>query len=498
MKKFFVKILLSGFFSLLLAAQADAGRHFCKRYHPKAYTPCETALPLLYSDQFNSFNADYWSSENRRARIHRQEWLGIWFDTVTSADYADQNLDSVRVVLRFRTIKWARPEFKLNFTNGEELVFSYNKVTYKKRKRNVTRRRFSTVAWPEISAEPVVIRFPNKKWNTLAVDYDRSTGLVYIDTDNDCGPDYVLEWEPDLTFSHVSGYNQRWDLFELYASVQEKEAEPEGPGSGLPSFDLAWDGVPVSSNGLGADPSGYVYVSDPATGSVQKFDQNGNPSAEWSGFADPGSLAVDADGNLFVVDGETASIKKLDADGTLLAELENFNGEYGMLGAVLDVATDRSGTLYVPAFNPTLGINRIVTFNSDMLYAGQWFLDTESPVHAIDVDSSGNIYTASDLGIRKYDAYGNFLFTVVAAEPATDGLSTKYTDIFVDESDRLFVLENGENNRVLVFDGDGAPLFTFGSYGSGDGEFLSPKRIAVRSYGIFVLDPGTGRVLKFN
>ncbi len=52
--------------------------------------------------------------------------------------------------------------------------------------------------------------------------------------------------------------------------------------------------------------------------------------------------------------------------------------------------------------------------------------------------------------------------------------------IAVDSAGSIYVAESG-NNRIQKFDSNGKFLVKFGTPGSGDGQFLSPEKIAVDS-----------------
>lgn len=86
-------------------------------------------------------------------------------------------------------------------------------------------------------------------------------------------------------------------------------------------------------------------------------------------------------------------------------------------------------------------------------------------------------------GLRDYESPGSF-----------DGL----VGIHADASGRIYTTEEW-NDRVQVFDAEGNVLFTFGSYGDGDGEFNYPQGITTDADGnIYVVDAGNFRIQKFD
>ena len=64
-------------------------------------------------------------------------------------------------------------------------------------------------------------------------------------------------------------------------------------------------------------------------------------------------------------------------------------------------------------------------------------------------------------------------------------------------SKQLYVVDGG-NHRIVVFDKQGNHLFSFGTYGNGQGQFNYPVGIFVSSTRIYVADSGNHRVQIFN
>lgn len=489
-KIFIISMLISFLASSALARQK--GRAIYDLHKP--YIACDTELPLVYSDDFTEFDTDYWSSENGNARIKRNNWLHIKHDTVTSLDYSENNIDYFRVVLRFRTARSHHPGFRIHFTNGALLEFGYNKGENHKRFNEMICRQFSSPTAPEAAEDQLIINFPKNIWHTLAVDYDSSTGLVFIDTNNDCEVDEVLQWEPGFVFSHVSGSNQKWDMFELYA----REDQISG-NSGLPVFQLAWGDFGDAPRGLAVDTFGNVYVADTSANSVIKFDSNGNLLDEWFDFNAPQGIAIDDITNtIYVANSGAGTVKKLDTQGNVISELPNFRDDYVFLQNVFDVAVDSSGNVYVPTNSWWFGL-RIIKFTSDWELTGIIIPYGDMDILGLDVDSAGNLYVTTLAGIQKYDAQGDYLndMGTVSGVNEPGEFFDGSQDIFIDNQDSQYATDGGENNRIQAFNSDGEFLYEWGTTGSGDGEFNSPARIDVGSHGIFVLDAGNRRVQKF-
>ena len=124
-------------------------------------------------------------------------------------------------------------------------------------------------------------------------------------------------------------------------------------------------------------------------------------------------------------------------------------------------------------------------------------------------DAAGNIFVAdaNNDRVQKFGPDGAFLAQWGAAGtgPAPTGFGGGPPDpsllspfgIAVDPWGRLYVSDR-ENDRVLVFDTDGRLLSSFGSPGTGSGQFASPYGIAISAIGdVYVIDNGNNRIERF-
>src|SRR2546426_173973 len=116
----------------------------------------------------------------------------------------------------------------------------------------------------------------------------------------------------------------------------------------------------------------------------------------------------------------------------------------------------------------------------------------------IAVDSSGNVYV-TDLGnrrIEKFDNDGNFLFTW-GTKGSGNGQFQAPMGIAV-SGNATYVVDN-ELNRIEKFDMTGKFVTLWGSQGNGNGQFLLPQGIAVDPSGdVYVVDTGNSRIQKFD
>lgn len=99
--------------------------------------------------------------------------------------------------------------------------------------------------------------------------------------------------------------------------------------------------------GVAVGGSGNVFVADPMTKSVLKFNPSGTRLATFTGFELPLGVAVDRSGNIFVADQAARSLVKLSPGGAVLARWSvPWAGGSGV-SAPFGVAVDRLGRIFV-------------------------------------------------------------------------------------------------------------------------------------------------------
>jgi hypothetical protein len=147
--------------------------------------------------------------------------------------------------------------------------------------------------------------------------------------------------------------------------------------------------------------------------------------------------------------------------GTLLTQWGSAGSGNGQFSGLSGVATDGSGNVYVV----DAGNDRIQKFDGSGHFLTTW----GSP-------GSGN---------GQFD-FGEPFFSVSPAGVATDGSGNVYVADF-------------SNNRIQKFDGNGHFLSTWGSTGSGNGQFSGPGGVATDLSGnVYVVDTSNDRIQKFD
>ena len=324
-------------------------------------------------------------------------------------------------------------------------------------------------------------------------------------------------------------YNHRIQKFNSNGTfITEWGGTFGSPGSG--------DGQFRYPTGVAIDSSGYVYVSDGENKRVQKFDSNGSFITKWGSsgsgdgqFSYPYDIEVDSNNNIHVCDVAGISnsrIEIFDTNGNLISIWDTPIGPYGvgagsgdgmgiagphkilkiaLSGYILQwggygtdnglfwepegIASDTSGNVYVVEARGS----RVQKFDSEGTFITKWGSfgtgDSEfNNASAIAVDSGDNVYVA-DSGnnrVQKFDSNGNL----------QNKWSVAVRGIAVDSADNVYVTNN---YSVQKFDSDGNPITSWGSQGSGDGQFENAYGIALDSDdNVFVVDSQNHNVQKFN
>ena len=219
-------------------------------------------------------------------------------------------------------------------------------------------------------------------------------------------------------------------------------------------------------------------------------------------FANPG-LA----GPVYVADRFNNRIVRInDMSGTGWTAFGSFGSGRNQFSAPRSISVDRAGRVYVAdQLN-----HRIVRIN-DMTGAGWTTLGSlgsqpnqfDCPTD-ISVDSVGRIYVAdwgngrvvriNDMTGAGWTEFGGF-----ARAPDPRGLACGKMRIFVDPTGRIFVVDHRNNRLVRVNDMTGAGWTTFGSAGTGTGQFQLPDGIFVDGAGrIYVADSGNHRIVRID
>jgi DNA-binding beta-propeller fold protein YncE len=266
------------------------------------------------------------------------------------------------------------------------------------------------------------------------------------------------------------GYVTQWSVINPYGLSVEGDfvyvsSYGESTTDGLVSK-FAKSGSPISqtqnvlaATSIGIDAGRNLYVGDDGNHhGLCKIGPNGTVIWSKTGItsAGPTGVAVDPSGNIWIVDNEASRVDRLDPNGNVIG-----------------------GFATIPAF----GLRHDGEPNNDV----------------IAIDPKGNIYLT--------DAPNSRVLIFNLTSPTATGMWTTNfpgamhpsapSGIALDGKGNIYVTDTA-NNCAVEFDVNGTYQRSWGSTGSGVGQFNNPGGIAVDASGdIFVVDNGNQRVQVF-
>jgi DNA-binding beta-propeller fold protein YncE len=224
------------------------------------------------------------------------------------------------------------------------------------------------------------------------------------------------------------------------------------------------------------------------------FSEWGSSGTDNGQFQLPWSLTLDSSGNVFVVDRNIARIQKFDPNG-------NFIGKWSMGNlSPVGIARDSRDNIYVTAIDN--GANTVLKFNNDGMFISRWTVAGPNPQvdtqNAIAIDTANNVYVSSNNRIFKYTNEGQFLFSW--GSPGTgQGEFNQVVGLATDSMNNVYVVEK-YNFRIQKFTSDGDFLTSWGADCQGHQVFCSePQGIAIdpMSNIVYVTEYNAGQVSVF-
>ena len=265
-------------------------------------------------------------------------------------------------------------------------------------------------------------------------------------------------------------------------------------GSELFNFNAGVD----YTRGVSIDSSGNIYVVGAATNQILKFDSSGNYLSQFGSdhLDSPFGIVIDSNNNTYITNMNTHAMNEFDSSGNYLATFGN--------GGVGDgVAVDSANDIYLEYD----GISKVSDIPS-------------YPVgdYAIDVNlSCGTTYHYRSYGTNSSGTYygDDQTFTAgtcpaVSTASATNTnsnsstLNSDVTSTYSDINNLGFNIGTstsyGTNINVPAKTKTSSNYsLTFGSPGSGDGQFNNPEGVTTDSLGnVYVADSNNQRIEKFD
>ncbi|HYL66432.1 MAG TPA: 6-bladed beta-propeller [Nitrosopumilaceae archaeon] len=121
------------------------------------------------------------------------------------------------------------------------------------------------------------------------------------------------------------------------------------------------------------------------------------------------------------------------------------------------------------------------------------------------IDYGGATRTATffvqGLSIENIDTVSSFKFSkpklITTFGSGTNVNFKNPKAITIDSTDNIYVVDSG-NSQIKKFDSAGKPLLSWGSFGSGNGQFQNPSGILVDQKYVYISDTGNARIEKFD
>ena len=178
----------------------------------------------------------------------------------------------------------------------------------------------------------------------------------------------------------------------------------------------------------------------------------GGKGTEEGEFDSPTGIAVDGSGNVLVADTGNGRIEKFSPSGTFLSVIGMKGIGHGQLAEPNGIAVDRSGNIYVAEVASN---HRVQKLAPDGTFIAEW--------------------KGPELGF-----YGP-------------------RRIAIGPDNSIYVVDQG-HDRIVKLGPDGQVLSSWGSKGSGDGQFNDPTSVAVDSTSgkVYVADPTNKRIQVFD
>jgi sugar lactone lactonase YvrE len=262
---------------------------------------------------------------------------------------------------------------------------------------------------------------------------------------------------------------------------------------------------------MAVDAAGNIYVADTGNNRIEKFNSAGVYQSQWGTLGSgPGQLnfpvgvAVDLSGNILVANSNNERIDVFTSGGTFLSSIGSFGIGAGQLYGPWDLAIDGAGNLFVSEyFNNRVqkfsaaGVS-LAVFGSYGTGPGQFQTPT-----GVAVDGGGNVYAIDYYGSRchKFSGAGAYLGTF-GGPGSSPGQFLNPNDLASDALGNVYVIDTN-NNRVDTFrsiaDVPGSYMLSWGTSGSGPGQFNLPYGIQRSSWGfVYVCDSGNNRIQYFS
>lgn len=209
-------------------------------------------------------------------------------------------------------------------------------------------------------------------------------------------------------------------------------------------------------------------------------------------FNGPHDVEVDTFGNVYVIDTNNHRVQKFDTAGSYSTQWGTGGVGDGQFSSPKGIAVEPGGNVVVA----DTAKSRIQIFSATGTYLSQAGL--QELAEGVSVDSQGKTYVArTGAHSIHFMEFGQGIFTW-GSFGSGNGEFAFPADVDAHTENRIFVADT-QNNRIQVFGSSGNYITQWGTTGSGNGQFTAPSGIAVDAHGyVYVADTLNDRIQVFD
>ena len=242
--------------------------------------------------------------------------------------------------------------------------------------------------------------------------------------------------------------------------------------------------------------SPYTMVAMPSPESLRK------PVRSIGNLQWPWGVATSSRGHIIVAEHNGHCVSVFTPEGQKIRSFGSNGTSQGQIRHPRGVAVDRDDNIIVVEW----GNRRIQKFTSEGKFLkavgtsrGSGPLQFDRPLGASINNTNDKVYIADAYNHRIQILNTDFTFSSsFGTEGSGDGQFNYPTDTAVDSIDNLYIADQS-NHRIQVFTPEGKFLHTFGCQGSGDGQLHNPWSITIdRNDTVYVADSGNNRISVFS
>ncbi len=252
-----------------------------------------------------------------------------------------------------------------------------------------------------------------------------------------------------------------------------------------------------------------VYVVDSGNYRVQEFSSTGTYITQFGSkgtghgqFVKPYAIAMNQNsGDIYVSD--VTRIEEFSSSGEYLREFGNTGAEPEQLSSVSGLAIDQNGNVWATDASS----NRVVVFAANGSYLGHFGYSGAgngqvSHPEGVTVTSNGHIYVSDTSNSRLEEwtqsgSLGYHYSATFGSNGSGNGQFESLEGVATSASGMLYGVDTSKY-RVEEFAESGEYLRQFGSKGNGNGQFQSPRAVAISAAGnVYVTDITLDRVQEF-